>query len=279
MKILVTGGGGQLARAIARTWREDEIILLDRHQLDLGKEGDAGKALESHRPDVVVNAGAHTQVDLCESEPDRARLLNATGVSWLAEACADHQCLLIQISTDYVFDGCASRPYREDDPTSPMSVYGRTKLEGEQEALKAPKHLIIRTSWLYDAWGKNFLLTMLSLARQGKALRVVDDQHGAPTSCRALVRQLRQAVKDDWRGLVNATCDGETTWHGFAAAIFEEAGLKVDLSPCSTDEFPRPAKRPAYSVLSPAKRGELGSDVMPHWREGLLEVMGDLEGI
>lgn len=278
MKVLVTGGTGQLARAIASTWLGDEIVLLGKDQLDLGREGDAAAAVEAHRPDVVVNAGAHTQVDLCESEPERARLLNATGVGWLADACARQQCLLIQISTDYVFDGRASHPYREDDPTSPMSVYGRTKLEGEQEALKAPKHLIVRTSWLYDAWGKNFLLTMLSLARQGKPLKVVDDQRGAPTSCRALSRQLRQAVVEDWQGLVNGTCDGETTWHGFAAAIFEEAALKVDLSPCSTSDFPRPAQRPAYSVLSSAKRRNLGTDVMPHWREGLQEVMREVGG-
>ncbi|HJU83898.1 MAG TPA: dTDP-4-dehydrorhamnose reductase [Holophagaceae bacterium] len=273
MRTVVTGGGGQLARAIAATWLGHEVILLDRQALDLGTPGAAEAALLAHRPDVVVNAGAHTQVDLCEAEPDRAELLNATAVRWLAQACGRTGSLLVQISTDYVFDGLGTRPYREDDPTAPRTVYGRTKLQGEREAAAAPEHLVVRTAWLYEAWGRNFYNTMLNAAAQGRPLKVVDDQRGTPTSCRTLARQLLAAVEDGWRGTVHATCGGEATWFDFAKAIFEATGIAADLSPCATADFPRPAPRPAYSVLSNEKRRALGHDVMPDWREALAEVV------
>ncbi|HJW09830.1 MAG TPA: dTDP-4-dehydrorhamnose reductase [Holophagaceae bacterium] len=272
MSVLVTGGGGQLARAIAATWIGEDVLLLDRHALDIGQPGAAMEVLRAHSPSVVINAGAHTQVDLCESEPERAQLLNATAVRWLAEACDAQGALLVQISTDYVFDGLGTRPYREGDPTGPRSVYGRTKLQGEQEAAKAAEHLIVRSSWLYEVWGRNFYNTMLDMAAKGRALRVVDDQRGAPTSCRALARQLHAAVEEGWRGTVHATCGGEATWFQFAQAIFQASGIAADLSPCATSEFPRPATRPAYSVLSGEKRRSLGHDVMPDWREALAEV-------
>jgi dTDP-4-dehydrorhamnose reductase len=212
-------------------------------------------------------------VDRCESEAALARLINATAVGWLADACEAQGATLVQISTDYVFDGTGTRPYREDDPTNPRSVYGRTKLEGERQAARCSRHLIARTSWLYDAWGKNFLNTMLNAANQGRALRVVDDQRGAPTTCRALARQLRGAVEQQWQGLVHTTCAGETTWHGFAKAIFEAKGMAVDLSPCTTTDYPTPATRPAFSVLDGSRRASLGTDLMPHWHEAMLEVI------
>ena len=272
MKILVTGGSGQLARAISQAWQGDEIVLLDRRGLDLGSRPSIIAAMRGHRPEAVINAGAHTQVDLCESEPERALLLNGTAVGWLAEACAETRSLLVQISTDYVFDGLSRVPYREDDPTSPQSVYGRTKLEGERLAAQAPEHLVVRTSWLYDAWGKNFYTTMRTMAAEGRPLKVVDDQTGSPTSCRALARQLQAAVREGWRGTLHATCAGETTWHGFAAEIFRGAGLHADLSPCATSDFPRPARRPPYSVLDGARRKAWGVDVMPPWQDALREV-------
>jgi dTDP-4-dehydrorhamnose reductase len=225
------------------------------------------------KPDVLINCAAFTQVDRCEAEADLAQLINGTAVGWLAEACEAQDALLIQISTDYVFDGTGTRPYREDDPTNPVSVYGRTKLEGERQAARCSRHLIARTSWLYDAWGKNFLNTMLGVAAQGRALRVVDDQVGAPTSCRALARQLAVAVEEDWLGLVHMTCQGKTTWHGFAQTIFEAKGMAVELSSCSTADYPTPARRPAYSVLDGSRRSSLGTDLMPLWHEALLEVV------
>ncbi len=273
MKVLVSGASGQLAHAIRQIWVEHDLVLPEEAIFDLGKQSAIQSVVSEVRPDVVINCGAFTQVDRCETEVDLAQLINATAVGWLAEACEAQGARLIQISTDYVFDGTGTRPYREDDPTNPVSVYGRTKLAGERQAARCSRHLIARTSWLYDAWGKNFLNTMLNAAAQGRSLRVVDDQRGAPTTCRALARQLKVAVVEEWQGLVHATCQGETTWHGFAKAIFEAKGMTVDLSPCTTADFPTPAKRPAYSVLGGAKRNQLGTDRMPEWREALSEVI------
>ena len=273
MKVLVTGASGQLAHAIRLVWSDHDLILPEEAVLDLSKQAAIHAVVSETRPDVVVNCGAFTQVDRCEAEADLAHLINATAVGWLAEACEAQQALLIQISTDYVFDGTGTRPYREDDPTNPVSVYGRTKLEGERQAARCSRHLIARTSWLYDAWGKNFLNTMLNAAAQGRSLRVVADQRGAPTTCRALARQLKVAAEQSWHGTVHTTCAGETTWHGFAQAIFKAKGIAVDLSPCTTADYPTPARRPAYSVLDGTHRRSLGTDLMPDWLDGLMEVL------
>lgn len=273
MRVLVSGGSGQLARAIRETWQGHDLLLPEESAFDLANPEAIRAEVVAARPHVVINAGAFTQVDRCETEPEHAHRINAEAVGWLAEACNNVDCLLVQLSTDYVFDGTATRPYREEDPTHPQSVYGRTKLEGERQAAWSRRHLIARTSWLYDAWGKNFYLTMLNAAAQGRALRVVDDQRGSPTTCRALARQLKVAVEEDWRGLVHATCQGDTTWYGFAQAIFAAQGLPANLSPCTTADYPTPARRPAYSVLSGAHRAELGTDLMPPWEEALAEVV------
>jgi dTDP-4-dehydrorhamnose reductase len=278
MRVLVTGGSGQLAHAFRLAWGGHDIVLPEESMLDLSRQEAINSVVAEVRPDVLINCGAFTQVDRCETEADLALRINGTAVGWLADACEAQGARLIQISTDYVFDGTGTRPYREDDPTNPVSVYGRTKLEGERQAARCSRHLIARTSWLYDAWGKNFLNTMLNAAAQGRALRVVDDQRGAPTTCRALARQLKVAAEQGWNGLLHTTCQGETTWHGFAQAIFAAKGLAVDLSPCSTVDYPTPARRPAYSVLDGARRRSLGPDLMPPWEEALREVMEDPEG-
>jgi len=273
LRVLVTGGGGQLARAIQETWTNHELLLPEESILDLGRQEAIRAVIAEFRPQVVVNCGAFTQVDRCESEIDLAMRINGQAVGWLAEACEAEKALLVQISTDYVFDGKGTRPYREDDPANPVSVYGSSKLEGERQAACCPRHIIARTGWLYGAWGKNFFNTMLNIAAQGRAMRVVDDQRGSPTTCRALARQLKMGIEEGWQGLVHATCGGETTWYGFAKAIFETLGLKADLAPCTTADYPTPARRPAYSVLDGAHRAELGTDLMPHWREALLEAV------
>ncbi|NWJ41641.1 MAG: dTDP-4-dehydrorhamnose reductase [Geothrix sp.] len=273
MRVLVTGGAGQLAQALRKTWLGHELILPEESVLDLSDPDSIRRVVAQVRPDILINCGAFTQVDRCESEPELAVLINATAVGWLAEACEAQRALLVQISTDYVFDGTSRKPYREEDPTNPTSVYGRTKLEGEYQAARCSRHLIARTSWLYDAWGKNFFNTMLAAAAQGRPLRVVDDQWGAPTSCRALARQLLAAAEHGWHGLVHASCAGETTWHEFAKAIFEAKGMAPDLSPCTSDGYPTPARRPAYSVLDGAKRRKLGPDLMPTWMDALREVI------
>ncbi len=273
MRVLVTGGSGQLANAIRLVWTDHELVFPDEAVLDLSRQEAIQAVVTEVRPDILINCGAFTQVDRCEAEADLAMRINGTAVGWLADACEAQEAMLIQISTDYVFAGTGIRPYREDDPTHPMSVYGRTKLAGERQAARCARHLIARTSWLYDAWGKNFLNTMVNAAAQGRPLRVVDDQRGAPTTCRALARQLKVAAEEGWQGLVHATCQGETTWHGFAQAIFAAKGMAVDLSPCTTTDYPTPAQRPAYSVLDGGRRATLGTDLMPDWRDALLEVM------
>jgi len=273
MKVLVTGAAGQFARAIRETWTDHDLVMPEESLLNLGQRESILSVCNTVRPQVVINAAAFTQVDRCEAEPELAYRINGEAVGWLAEACAKQGALLLQVSTDYVFDGCGTRPYREEDPTGPRSVYGLSKLRGEQEAARAPNFLILRTAWLYDAWGKNFMLTMLKAASQGRKLRVVDDQWGCPTSCRALARQAKIAVEEDWRGLVHSTCVGETTWHGFAAEIFKQKKLHADLSPCGTSEYPLSAPRPAYSVLDGARRATLGTDLMPSWQEALSEVV------
>lgn len=276
-RVLVTGGAGQLAKAIREEWPDMEVLLPDERELDLSRKGAIHEVLGKLNPEILVNAGALTSVDRCESESQLAYLINGKAVGWLADACSETNTLLIQISTDYVFDGQSHRPYREDDPPNPNSVYGKSKLVGERAASASAKHLIVRTAWLYDAWGRNFLRTMLNAASQGRAIRVVDDQWGCPTSCRALARQLKVAVEEGWRGVVHGTCSGETTWFRFAHEIFQRTGINVDLSPCSTDEYPLPAPRPPYSVLDGSRRAILGSDLMPPWQEALAEVLIDLE--
>lgn len=275
MRILVTGGQGQLAEAVRRTWTGHTLVIPDEADLDLGSRERIFRNVEQHRPYAVLNAGAFTQVDRCETEPELAERINGEAVGWLAEACGANGALLVQVSTDYVFDGTASRPYREEDPPNPRCAYGRTKLRGEREAARAPQHLIVRTSWLYDAWGRNFYNTMLRAAAEGRKLRVVDDQRGAPTSCRVLAHQLERALAEGWRGLVHATCAGETSWHGFAEAIFRAHRIMADLSPCTTADYPLPAPRPAYSVLDGRRRARLGTDLMPSWEQALADVVAD----
>ena len=277
MRVVVTGGSGQLARAIRETWTGHEVICPPEAELDLSQQSAIQRVLQQLKPEVVINAGAFTQVDRCESEETLATLINGTAVAWLAEGCDDLGAKLLQISTDYVFDGSATQPYRESDPVAPRSAYGRTKLMGEQAAFQCNNHLVARTAWLYDAWGKNFFLTMVNAARQGRALRVVADQRGTPTSCRALARQLQTAVEEDWRGLLHVTCAGETTWHGFAAEIFRNMNIQADLTPCATADYPLPAPRPAYSVLDGSHRRALGTDRMPSWEMALEEVVADFE--
>ncbi len=273
MRVVVAGGSGQLARAIRETWTGHELIFPPETELDLSRPETIQKVLRELQPQILLNCAAFTQVDRCEAEEATAALINGRAVGWLAEACDELGAKLVQISTDYVFDGMGARPYRESDPTNPVSAYGRTKLLGERAALSARRHLVARTAWLFEAWGKNFFLTMVNAGLQGRALRVVDDQRGTPTSCRALARQLQAAVEEDWQGLVHVTCSGETTWHDFAAEIFRQTGIQAHLSPCASTEYPTPARRPAYSVLDGSHRSELGTDRMPPWQDALEEVV------
>jgi dTDP-4-dehydrorhamnose reductase len=241
-------------------------------------------AVASTEPDLVLNAAAYTQVDAAESEADLAARVNAEGPAWLAEACAADGVPLIQISTDYVFDGRSRRPYRPEDSTNPLSVYGRTKWEGEQAVReRLPQHLIVRTSWVYAPHGRNFFRTMTRLAREQATLRVVADQRGCPTLAADLARALVGAAAgamerpDRW-GTYHFCNAGETTWHGFASAIV--AGLASQpevvarsVLPITTSDHPRPAVRPAYSVLDTTSwTAAFGLPPRP-WQEALADAL------
>ena len=262
MRILLTGANGQVGHALRATLAPLGVVTaVDREALDLGDPDAIRTLVRSVRPALVVNAAAYTAVDKAESETDRAFAVNAMGPGVLAEEAKRLDAVLVHYSTDYVFDGRGHRPWREDDPTAPLNAYGRSKRAGELViAAVAPKHLVFRTSWVYGPRGKNFLLTMLSLAATRPEIRVVADQRGAPTSApflaeataRALAAIPREGVAS---GIYHLAAGGETTWAGFAEAIFERAARRrpgfraPKVVPIATAEYPTPAARPAYSRL------------------------------
>jgi len=273
VKILVSGADGQLAQALKNVWKYGDLMLPAESELNLTNRDSILATIRQYEPDVFINCAAYTNVDGAESDSDMAFLVNGTAVQWVAEGCNEVNALLVQISTDYVFDGLARTPRAEGDPTSPCNVYGHSKLEGERATTTATDHLLFRTAWLYDAWGKNFFTTMLRLANQDKPLKIVNDQFGSPTSCSALARQIQFAVENEWRGLFNATCLGETTWYKFADTIFNSLEHRPEYAPCGTSDYPTQARRPAYSVLDNSKRLSLGTDLMGTWEEALGEVL------
>jgi dTDP-4-dehydrorhamnose reductase len=263
VRILLTGANGQVGGELVRSLAPlGEVIGLDRSRLDLSQPDALRETVRAIAPDAIVNAAAYTAVDRAESESDRARAINAIAPGVLAEEAQRLDAILVHYSTDYVFDGTKSEPYVETDPTNPLSVYGRTKLEGERAiGASGCRHLTLRTSWVYGARGHNFLLTMLRLARERQHLRVVDDQIGAPTWSReiaqataALLAQPELAARGA-EGLYHLSASGATSWFGFARAIFgspEMARLGVAppaLEAISTSAYPTPAKRPANSRL------------------------------
>ena len=283
MRILVTGGKGQLGRALARRGGAagHAVTALDVDTLDL-RDADAVDGALATPYDAVINAAAYTAVDKAESEEEAAFAINGTGAANLARACAERGVRLLHVSTDYVFDGTQTRPYREDDPTSPLGVYGKTKLHGER-AVIASGGTVVRTSWLFEAKGPSFVHTMLRLAKERPVLRVVADQHGCPTWADDLADGLHALAARPSLELVYHYCNAEpTTWHGFATAIVEEArnayGANAHPLACervdaiTTADYPTPAKRPAYSVLDTARIRALGI-VPPSWRRGLAEVV------
>jgi dTDP-4-dehydrorhamnose reductase len=279
-RVLVTGARGQVGIELLRELSGScAVVAHDRASLDLGDPAQIALRVREARPDVIVNAGAYTAVDRAESDEATARAINGVAPGVLGEEAKRVGALLIHFSTDYVFDGTKTEPYVESDPVNPINAYGRTKLEGERAVAQSGcRHLILRTSWVYGPHGKNFMLTMLRLAQTEAEVRVVDDQRGAPTTSIALARLVSEILGRgvEASGLYHATASGETTWFGFAQAIFEEVsrarGSKVPrLVPISTSEYPTPAKRPAYSVLS---SGNLAADLgvaIADWRLGLGE--------
>ncbi|PUE56895.1 dTDP-4-dehydrorhamnose reductase [Limnohabitans sp. 2KL-17] len=297
MKILLLGKNGQVGWELQRSLAPlGEVLALDRHSTDfcgdLSQPERLAQTVLSYRPDVIVNAAAHTAVDKAESELELARCLNATAPAALAQAAAEVGALLVHYSTDYVFSGQGDRPWQEADATGPLSVYGQTKLEGEQAIVASGcKHLIFRTSWVYAARGGNFARTMLRLAGERERLTVIDDQHGAPTGADLIadvtahaIRQLMQPQSASLAGIYHLVASGETTWHGYASHVIAQARhiqpqltLKVtDMAPVPTSAFPTPAQRPLNSRLSSHKLQQAFGLVLPPWQQGVDRMLAEI---
>ena len=277
MKVLLTGGKGMLGRTLCAELTDFEVIPTDLPEADITDPAGFDALLKRERPDAVIHCAAMTAVDKCETEIDFAYKLNAFGTANVASACHRNGIRLIAISTDYVFEGDADRPYNEFDiPSGGNTVYGKSKYAGEEAVRKhCPDHVICRISWLYGAGGPSFVHAMLKLADGTREeLKVVADQIGNPTSCLAVARQLRNILNNrQLVGTYHLTCEGETTWAGFAQEIFRLRKVQQKVVPCRTDEFPRPAPRPANSRLDKMMLRLAGLPPMPHWQEALAEFL------
>lgn len=283
MKILLLGRSGQVGAALAPLLRRFGPVFAPTHaEVDLARPDSVRDAVRACSPSLIVNAAAYTAVDRAESEPELARAVNAEALGVLAREASRYDALLVHYSTDYVFDGTKSAPYVEDDAPAPLGVYGQTKLAGEQAVLASDcRHLIFRTSWVYAATGRNFLLTMLRLAREQPRLRVVEDQRGAPTSARAIARGTVQALDyalgdSGLDGVYHMTAGGQTSWHGFACAILARAGLDTPVDPIPTSAYPTPARRPLNSLLDNARLAARFGVRLPDWEVGLDETLKEL---
>jgi len=291
-RILLIGANGQVGWELRRTLAPlGEIIAASLEgeygpKLDLASAESLARVVQEAAPDAVVNAAAYTAVDRAEADPTLAHLINAEALRQLGDLLRDRGVPVIHYSTDFVFSGEATRPYREDDAPGPLSVYGSTKLAGEQALLESGvPAIVLRTSWVYGVRGQNFLLTMLRLFAEKDELRVVDDQLGAPTWSRMLAevtaqvlhRVLRREVDmDRLGGLYHVTAAGETSWYGFAKAILEASGGACRLLPIPSSDYRSPARRPAYSVLDNTKLWETFGLALPNWRLSLAQCLEDL---
>ena len=287
MKVLITGATGQLGRALTKVAPAAVVATaLDRRHLDITDEAVLGRKLDELRPDVLINAAAYTAVDKAESDRDRAYAINAQAVGSLARACAARGVKLIQVSTDFVFDGTRGRPYRPDDATAPLNVYGASKLEGERliQATAGLRWLIVRTAWVYASYGHNFMLTMLRLFRERPRVTVVADQIGCPTSANSLAQCVWQSAVDTGpSAILQFTDAGVASWYDFAVAIYEEARAldliqnAVDVVPIRTEQYPTPAQRPSFSVLERQPTLERLGLAPIHWRASLRQVLQELQ--
>ena len=259
--------GTDLREALAL--RDEPVVALTKSDLDITDSRCVARCVEDARPDVIVNCAAYTKVDQAESEESVANAINGSAVELLAQAANDAGALLVQLSTDFVFDGSKRTPYEINDAPRPLSAYGRSKLLGEVAATHASKHVIVRTSWLFGTHGPNFVEAIRRQVRLGNPLRVVNDQRGRPTYTPHLAEAIVRVVANDARGVIHYADEDECTWYDFACAIAPEAKI----APVGTDEFPRPATRPAYSVLSTERYERLTGVTPAWWREGLREYL------
>lgn len=287
MRILLTGKYGQVGRELQRVLPSlGDLFAMGRNDFDLTSADSIRKIIREIQPDVIVNAAAYTAVDRAEQEPALAQSINGSAPGIIAEEARRLGAFMVHYSTDYVFDGAAKTPYRETDPTSPLSIYGRSKLSGE-DAIRASgvKHFIFRTSWVYAAHGQNFVHTILRLARERPELRIVNDQIGAPTWARTIAEFTALALREQREqrcGLYHLTATGAVTWFGFAKTILAEAKtLRSNLStptliPVTTGEYPLPAQRPAYSRLDNSRLLTTFGLVAPDWTDSLRQCMREI---
>ena len=303
LRLLITGANGQVGWHLQRTLAPlGEVMAIDVEQVDLTDLDAVTRAVREFEPDVIANAAAYTAVDKAESEPELAYAINVAAPAQMAEECARTGSLVIHYSTDYVYDGSKSGPYEEDDATGPLSIYGQTKLEGDRAIMASGcAHIILRTTWVYDVRGKNFLRTVLRLAREKEELRMVGDQYGAPTWARSLAESTaivlarlleRNSVTGSWQsGLFHLTAAGQTSWAGFAQAILEDYDALLDwpaetgefggelkakrVVEITSDQYQTPARRPRNSVLSNAQIQAAFGIVLPDWRTQLQLALQD----
>lgn len=275
MRILLTGAAGQVGLELADAFADHEVVALDRAALDVGDRDQVWAAVTAAGPDAVVHAAAWTDVDGCEDDPDRAFRVNAIGTRHVADAARAVGAHVCYLSTDYVFDGRASAPYREWDATEPLSVYGRSKLGGERELF--PGSTVVRTSWVCGRHGRNIVKTVLRLAAEHDRLRFVDDQRGSPTFTADLAPAIRRLVVERRPGTFHVTNQGDATWYELARGVLEAAGGdpgRVD--PITAAELGQHAARPAYSVLDNAALRLSGLDLLPDYRESLQKLVAEL---
>lgn len=277
MKILITGGKGQLAgelyKQLKKKYQEDHIIKTNRSTLDISNMDQVREVLTSNQVDIVLNCAANTAVDLCEKEVDHAYRVNALGPKNLALVCQEIGAKLVQISTDYVFDGENPQPRREDDPLGPQNIYGKSKLLGEEYVkIFCQKHFILRTAWLYGS-GKNFVKTMLELAKEGKEINVVGDQYGSPTSTKDLAYVIIKLMETDHYGTFHGVCKGECSWYDLAVKIFQLKGMDIVVNKVTSKEFVTLAKRPKYSVLDNFMLELYGLNSFRNWEVALKDYL------
>ena len=284
MNILVTGCKGQLGTELQKLAAGDAYhhwLFTDVDTLDICNKAAVEKVFDYHQIDACINCAAYTAVDKAEDEPELATLINSFAPKVLADACLRHNALLMHISTDYVFDGKADRPYSVDGHVNPQSVYGSTKAEGERLIRESGcNYMIVRTAWLYSSTGKNFVKTMLYLAETRDEINVVADQKGCPTWAHDLAVALMTLLNKNGKSPVQETFHftnvGQITWYDFATTIMEIGGKQCKVNPITTDQYPTKAKRPAYSVLDLSKIKEFAGIEIPFWRESLVKCMEEL---
>lgn len=284
MKILVTGSNGQLGnelRELSQDYSFWEFVFTDEKELDITREDQVDTFFASCNPDVVINCAAYTAVDKAESEEESARLINTAAPGILARASAKYDSLLIHISTDYVFDGRSCRPYTETDNINPLSVYGKTKADGEKAIQESgQKAIIIRTSWLYSSYGNNFVKSILRFTKERDSLNIVFDQVGTPTYARDLAETILQiiptATKNSGVEIFHFSNEGVISWYDFAKAIVEDAGISFKINPIISKDFPQAAPRPFYSVLDKGSIKKKFVIEIPYWRDSLRECLKKL---